>query len=235
MQQPFLADHLLAAALAALSLALASGKLTQRSVEDRASFYKSAIASSLALPIAGIALWVASGRQLESFGMFGWLGNGRMTLALGTAWIAMLAVYVVVVGCGVLREHLRPIYTRLAGLMPTNRRELAASWVVSTFAGCGEEIVYRGFLLWYVSSIIGVPGALVIVSLLFGAAHGYQSRWGMTFASLAGLVLGGIYLASGSLLLVMWAHATYNMASFFIGGMIVLRDQECSTPHAANS
>lgn len=226
MERLVFADHLLAAALALLSLVLASGKLTQGSVEDRTSFYKAAIASSLALPAAVIALWVASGRGLEGFGLFGWIGDSRITLALGFAWIGFIAVYVLLVSRGLLRERLRPIYTRLAMLMPSNRRELAASWITSAVAGSGEEIVYRGFLLWYFATIIGLPAALVIVSLLFGAAHGYQSRWGMAFASIAGLVLGALYIASGSLALVMWAHATYNMASFFIGGMVVLRDQE---------
>ena len=227
MENPGFADHLLAGALIALSLALVSGRLAQPSVEERASFYSSAIASSLALPIAVLALWLASGRPLETFGLFGWLGERRTTFALGIGWIAMLAVYVALVSRGFLHEQLRPIYTRLAALMPSNRRELAASWVVSAVAGSGEELVYRGFLLWYGSGLVGVPAALVIVSLLFGAAHGYQSRWGMVFATFAGLVLGGIYLASGSLALAMWAHATYNMASFFVGGLIILRDREC--------
>ena len=221
MEQLLFADHLLAASIALLSLALASGKLAAGSVADRVKFYKAAIASSLALPAAVIALWIAVGRPLESFGLFGWVGDSRITLGLGIGWIVLVAVYVLLVSRGFLHEQLRPVYTRLAMLMPTNRRELAASWATSAVAGSGEEIVYRGFLLWYGASVVGVPAALVIVSLLFGAAHGYQSRWGMTFATLAGLVLGGIYVASGSLALAMWAHATYNMASFFIGGLLL--------------
>jgi membrane protease YdiL (CAAX protease family) len=118
---------------------------------------------------------------------------------------------------GVLRGPLIRLYRRYDYIMPRGRRELGASWAVSIAAGVGEEIAFRGFLLFYCIALVGLPAGLLVTSLLFGAAHSYQRVFGMVFATLAGLLLGAAFLASGSLLLVMWMHATWNMASFAVG------------------
>ena len=62
-----------------------------------------------------------------------------------------------------------------------------------------------------------MPLAVLATSLVFGLAHGYQAKFGMLFATVAGLILAGAYLATESLLLAVWMHATYNLASFTLG------------------
>jgi membrane protease YdiL (CAAX protease family) len=108
--------------------------------------------------------------------------------------------------------------------MPRTGGELAAALGVSATAGFGEELVYRGFLLWYGTMLVGLPASVIATSLLFGIAHGYQSRFGVIFSTIAGLTLAGAYLASGSLLLVMWMHATYDMWSFTVGRLVLSRE-----------
>jgi membrane protease YdiL (CAAX protease family) len=101
--------------------------------------------------------------------------------------------------------------------MPNSRREMPYAYAAGILGGTGEEIAYRGFLIWYGQAFVGLPLAVLAASLLFGLAHGYQSRFGMLFATIAGLLLAGAYLASGSLLLAVWMHASYNVASFTLG------------------
>jgi membrane protease YdiL (CAAX protease family) len=120
-----------------------------------------------------------------------------------------------------LRAPVAAVYRNYAWIMPRSRAELRASWAASVVAGCGEEVAFRGFLLWYCAAAVGAPAGLLATSLLFGAAHSYQRGIGMAFATLAGLVLGGFYLASGSLILAMWMHATWNVASFAAGRMVL--------------
>jgi membrane protease YdiL (CAAX protease family) len=101
--------------------------------------------------------------------------------------------------------------------MPRSRAEIPYAYSAGILGGSGEEIAYRGFLIWYVQAFVGLPFAIIATSLIFGLAHGYQSKFGMLFATIAGLVLAGAFLASGSLLLAVWMHATYNVASFTLG------------------
>jgi hypothetical protein len=124
-----------------------------------------------------------------------------------------------------LRPRLLKIYRDYETLFPRSRSELAGSWIASVAAGGGEEIVYRGFLLWYGAMLAGPLAGLVGSSILFGFAHGYQRRFGIFFATLAGALLGSVYLLSGSLALVMWMHATYNIATFTLGRHLLAQDQ----------
>lgn len=95
----------------------------------------------------------------------------------------------------VYRELLQPLFGALS------RGE---SVVVSLAAGIGEELLFRGAL----QPEIG----LVPASIVFGALH-----WGgsgtLAFAvgaTLLGLVLGGLVLATGGLLAAIVAHAFYD-------------------------
>lgn len=60
--------------------------------------------------------------------------------------------------------------------LPQGRDELLAYLAFTPFAGFGWEILYRGFLLWWLTPLVGIAGAVVIASLAYGLAHGWKSR-----------------------------------------------------------
>lgn len=191
---------------------------------DRATLYKAGAASGLLFGGVPLLAWWLLERPLDQFGLYGWGGTSFLSLAAGAAWAAGLAAAFILIRSGLWRAELTGLYRRFEWIMPRDHRELRVSWAVSLLAGCGEEIAFRGFLLWYAAAWVGLPAALLVSSLLFGAAHSYQKSIGMAFATIAGLVLGLAYAASGSLLLVMWMHATWNMASFAAGWMLLSPD-----------
>ena len=185
----------------------------------RVEFYQAGAATGIMFAFLPLLGWWASHRPIGLFGLHGWSAAG--SLPWGAAWAALLAAIVLLVRYGVKRAWLAGIYRDYAWIMPRSRGELAASWATSIAAGAGEEIAFRGFLLWYAAGLVGAPAGLLLSSLLFGLMHAYQRARGMAWASAAGLVLGGAYLASGSLLLVIWMHATWNMASFTVGWIVL--------------
>ena len=215
-----LIDHILAGALAVVCVAQLFASIDASSV-DRATLYKAGAASGLLFGGAPLLAWRLDGRPLADFGLFGWSGEALPALAPGAIWAAGLLLCLHLIRGGAWREALTDFYRRFDWIMPRDSRELGASWGVSLIAGFGEEIAFRGFLLWYAASLLGLPAAILVSSLLFGAAHSYQKRIGMVFATIAGLVLGLAYVWSGSLLLVMWMHASWNMASFAVGRMLL--------------
>lgn len=217
------ADHVLAALLAAFSIALVFLRPPHDPALPRRDLYVSGALTGTAFAVVVLSFWSLAERPLADFGLAGWSASPAVVIA-GVAWVAMLAVSLRLARQGMLRGPLERLYARYAWLMPRSRAELAGSWVTSAAAGAGEEIAYRGFLLWYGTALLGPLGGLAASSLLFGAAHGYQRRFGMVFATAAGLALGGVYLATHSLPLVIWMHATYNMASFTAGWMLLPRD-----------
>ena len=219
-------DHVLAALLALLSLVLIFQKPPQ-APDVRRPFYIAGALTGAMIAALVLFIWWFGGRRIADLGLYDWWGDLSVTLSAAAAWGLLLLLALTLNGRGLFRERLRALYRRYEPYMPRTRGELAASWLTSTAAGCGEEIAYRGFLLWYGATLIGLPLSLIGTSLLFGIAHGYQSRFGMVFATIMGLLVGILYMASGSLLLVMWVHSTYNMASFATG-MILLRDESTS-------
>ncbi|HEV2388765.1 MAG TPA: CPBP family intramembrane glutamic endopeptidase [Candidatus Acidoferrales bacterium] len=108
-----------------------------------------------------------------------------------------------------LRKLRRLRVSPLVGLLlPETPRERAAFLGVSLTAGLVEEYVMRGFTLLTLVSWIRSPIlALVLVSLSFGIAHGYQDWIGMARATLLGALLAVPVLLTGALLPAVIVHA----------------------------
>lgn len=210
------ADHLLAGLLASLCLAQLFVRFDPAAY-PRALLYRAGLVSGLFFAALPLLAWVAQGRPPARFGLGGWLGDPLPALALALLWTLLLALAWRLAGTAPLRQRLAAYYGRLDYLLPRSRRELRTAWLVSVAAACGEEIAFRGFLIWYGAGLAGPAAGLAGSTLLFAAAHAYQRRLGMAFAALAGLALGLAYLVSSSLLLAMAMHAAWNVASFALG------------------
>jgi len=82
---------------------------------------------------------------------------------------------------------------------------------VALFAGGIKEELQRAFILnRFRQHLGGAWLGLVVWSLAFGAGHYIQGPQGVVAASIYGLVFGGVYLARGSLVAPVVAHATYD-------------------------
>ena len=74
--------------------------------------------------------------------------------------------------------------------------------IVWAFAGFGEEIVYRGYLLNKLAEVFGRTRtadsiALLGSAVLFGFGHYYKGPAGILDSGVAGAILGAVYLLSG--------------------------------------
>ena len=96
---------------------------------------------------------------------------------------------------------------------------LALNWV---FAAFGEEMVWRGYALPRVAQFFGDGArawtiAIILVNLAFGLAHLYQGASGVIQASVAGVLLGVLYVATGrNLLAPILAHGISNSIDFTV-------------------
>lgn len=96
---------------------------------------------------------------------------------------------------------------------------LVVSWTEAAFI---EEMFFRGYLFNRITGLfakerLGVSMALIVTSLLFGAAHAYQGISGVVDTALAGLLLGLLYLYAGrNLWLPILAHGVIDTVGFLI-------------------
>jgi membrane protease YdiL (CAAX protease family) len=84
---------------------------------------------------------------------------------------------------------------------------------VAFAAGTGEEIYYRGFLLWYLSAYVSVVPAVLLSSALFGIAHVMHGAQATIRSTAMGVVLAVLYLVSGSLWASILLHTAVDLSS----------------------
>ena len=80
-----------------------------------------------------------------------------------------------------------------------------------------EELVFRGLILTNLLPF-GRTFAIIVSGIIFGAIHGTVSQ--ILFATLAGIVLGWVYVETGSLWCGIFVHFVNNLVSVCEGAII---------------
>ncbi len=174
--------------------------------------------------------WWYAGRTGTQLGFSVQLTGGFwITFAILVGLCAAMAVqFIRTARSETSRRGAESSFGEAALLMPRNRRELRPYMVLAVTAGVCEEILYRGFLIWYVAQFTGttVPGmiaAVAISSIAFGVGHLYQGP--VAAGKIVGFaaVAGAIYVVSGSLWLAIALHVFTDVAAGLLG-IVVLGD-----------
>ena len=120
-------------------------------------------------------------------------------------------------------SNILPDFRALVPVTPQERIRFA---LVALSAGVCEEIVYRAWLLDALHGV-GLSGAILVASasILFGLGHYYQGYAGILITSLVGLVLCGLYVASGTLLVPIIVHALIDLRLSIFPNLCVATEQ----------
>lgn len=161
-----------------------------------------------ALTVLLVAWWQLD-RPLAWLGMNATLGNGFWAcLVLGGGVLAYLAR----AGRGIAgmsqeeRLSLRASLGDLRHFLPQSDAELKVFTGLSITAGIVEEIIFRGFALWYLASFMPITAAIILSSIAFGFGHSYQGANGILKTGIIGVVFGIIFVVSGSIWLPIILH-----------------------------
>jgi membrane protease YdiL (CAAX protease family) len=128
--------------------------------------------------IAGLLLALVAVAVVEGFGAaelgLAWPPPRAGMIGLGIAAVVIAGFALAVL----LMKSKRPSAREQAAMaqLPPGRDELLAYLAFTPFAGFGWEILYRGFLLWWLTPLVGIVAAVVIASVAYGLAHGWKSR-----------------------------------------------------------
>ncbi len=198
-----------------------------RPVERIRLYQQTAFAEWLFL-ILLIAVWIDFERPVADLGFTPvggrgfWIAAGLCVAAIAYFWISWRGLQK-----ASAEEKLKHIESLgdIQRFVPHTQKELHNFYGVSVTAGVVEEIIYRGFLIWYLGQYMPVWAAVVLSSVAFGLAHSYQGVNGVLRVVLIGLVFGALYIVSGSIWLPIVAHALLDILQ---GAAIheILRDED---------
>jgi membrane protease YdiL (CAAX protease family) len=232
---PGFADHLLALGLGLALPAWAAFKFrrfreaARLGSLDRAREYTYTIILQWTVVATTLSVWVLSGRSFASLGLV--VPGGRaLAVGVGVTAAVLLALAAQQRALRNLtperREQLRSQVESVVELLPRNRREHLVFRALAVTAGTCEEILYRGFLIWYLAAYSGRWPAVVAAGLVFGIAHLYQGPAGVLKTGLVGVFSGALYQLSGSLLWPMILHSAVDLQGGSAAHYLGLSDED---------
>ena len=175
------------------------------------------------LALAVIALWLTAGRSFPdlgigfSSGLGWWIGCG-LTLAAG---ILLIVQAVTILRSPEQIRETRKQIEPLKALLPHTNRDARVFAGLAVTAGLCEELMYRGFLLFYFSTILNLWWAVILSSLVFGLGHLYQGRTGIVKTTVIGLIMAGLFVLTGSLWAPMLLHVLIDLTSGFVSRRVI--------------
>ena len=181
---------------------------------NRSQLYRNTFIGHWTLFFMCMAMWAGEARPWSALGL-----GLELDLRFG------LGVVMTVLGIVVLLAQIRQVksatHEELCGLrkqlgnlsviVPQNGNELARFYGLSITAGIVEEILWRGFLIWYLSQFMPLWAAAVVSTIGFGLAHAYQGIVHLPQVTAVGAAFAGLYLLTGSIWLPIILHAAVDI------------------------
>jgi membrane protease YdiL (CAAX protease family) len=186
---------------------------------ERLRYYPFEIVPLWALAAGVVALWIGAHRPWGAL-LLG--GSAPWRLALGWAlagayvWLTLSQRRKVIAR----PDRLARIVNALGNvrpILPRTRGERSGFAVLSITAGICEELLFRGFVLWYATVWTGPVGGFLISSMLFGIMHVYLGVEQVPRTAILGIFFYVVAMTAGSLLPAMVCHAVADLVSGDLG------------------
>jgi len=173
--------------------------------------YGTTIAKALAL-LLGL-LWVAQTNGITA----NQLGLGTKLSTGG--WIGLAIALMVACGLAVAAVRAKPDPKKLerhrtSALLPNGPRELRLFLLLVPLIGFAWELLYRGFLLWWLVPITGTGGAILLASLAYGLAHGWKNARESAPSIVSALLFTTGYALTGSLWWLIIIHIALPLIGY---------------------
>ena len=184
--------------------------------------YAQTLARGVFVTLLLLGLWKYAGRPFATLGL-DWPVSEIGLILLGLVGLAMLVLGAQIVffsriakpgRIAALRVQIREIK-----ILPRTTPELLVFLLVACMAGVWEELLYRGFLLWFLAPYLTIWGAVALSTAVFALGHIYQGWKGLPRAGGIGLLFAIGYVFSFSL---WWLIALHALVDLF-GGLAAWR------------
>jgi membrane protease YdiL (CAAX protease family) len=119
------------------------------------------------------------------------------------------------------QEEQAEMARQLMEIAPANGIEIAAWGFLCLIVGFSEELTFRGYLQTQCIGLLRhIPVSVLLTSIVFGAAHGYQGLRGICLITVYGALFSGITLVRKNLFPGMLAHSWHDFATGMLLALI---------------
>ena len=187
------------------------GKIAAGDANARIRFYRIAVVQQVARILVVLTICALGSIPRHAMGLAmpsSWQDSGRVMTTLLVA-LALSTILFRYRGDWQLRRLVKMV----GALIPISMVERYWFALVALGAGISEEVLFRGFLMFYLDSFLNLGGMelIVVSSLLFGLCHIYQGWFGVLGTMLAGFCLAFLYVGTGSLFAPIAVHAALDL------------------------
>jgi membrane protease YdiL (CAAX protease family) len=182
---------------------------------ERLRYYPVEVGPLWALAAGVVALWIAARRPWSDL-LLGESAPWRLALGWALAgayvWLTLSQRRKVLARPERLARSMKAVGSALPAL-PRTREERSGFAALSITAGICEELLFRGFLLWYATVWTGPVGGFLISSMLFGIMHIYLGVEQVPRTAMIGILFYVMAMTAGSLLPAMVCHVITDLVS----------------------
>jgi len=210
-------------------------RVTRDPANTRTPDYLLTIAIQWGLTVVLGGWWLMAARPFADLGLTLPIGAGRWgTILISSTAIAFFGYHAYAVARS--PEAQAKVRAQLDAqpnvrvILPTNTQEARAFGAVALTAGICEEVLYRGFLLYYLNQWLPGAAAVAAAIVIFGVAHLYQGARGILLTGIAGGAAMAVYLLTGSLIAPVVLHAVVDLANGFVAYRSGLGGLEPASP-----
>lgn len=189
----------------------------------RIDFYYNITIEEWIAVVVLLRYWTWTHRSLQALLL---IPASPVRFAIGMVVALALCVLLLVQRKAILArpELIEKVRKRLAyadPLLPHTGAERRRFYRVAFTAGVCEEVLFRGFLLWYFAVWVGVWPAAILSSIVFGLGHVYLGVRQIPNTAIIGLVMAALAILSGSLWPAMLLHAAIDWNSGELGFLVL--------------
>lgn len=177
----------------------------------RQRVYRRTVFTWLSIALVIVVFWAAAGRSWAELGIVAGDPLRQVVAALVAA--AAITVFARPLKRAVDEGKGAAIAEDLSDLflfMPKTARDEKWFRLVSLNAGVTEELVMRGYLLWYLGHYFNVTAAAAIAVAAFAYGHIYQGLRQLPGLVLISAIAVGLYVYTDSLLVPVLFHIVHN-------------------------
>lgn len=96
-------------------------------------------------------------------------------------------------------------------MLPKTRLETVLFVLFGFAAGIGWELLYRGYLLWALTPLVGTVAAVIVAAIAYGLGHGSRDTRSLIGATIASFLFTIAYALTGSLWWLILLHSGLPM------------------------